>query len=1128
MNPFTHPCPGIRILPVAVLLGWSYQSGRAQTPGLVAAYAFNEGSGTTVVDASGNGLTGTIAGATWTPGGKYGNALLFNGTSSYVDLGNPALLQITGSITWSAWVFASANPADDGQIIAKSSASSGWQLKSTPDTGPETFGVAVSGDGISETQRYSSTVRTLNTWYYVAGVYNASARTLDIYVNGVLDNGTLSGTVPSSQFNSGDNVNVGRRTGGFYFDGIIDEVRIYNRALTEAEIQTDMNTPIGNPPPPGISINPEATALTLTRIQQFVSNDSAVVWLVDGIVGGTSSSGTITPSGLYSPPAAVGTHTVTVRTSDLLQSASAMVYVVNHPGVFTHHNDNLRTGQNLNETVLTPATVTAAGFGKLFSYAIDGLALASPLYAANVSIPGRGFHNVVYVATEHNSVYAFDADGLDTLPLWHVSFLGPGVTTVPCVDVGECGDIPDEIGITGTPVIDPATATLYVVAKTKEGTNYVQRLHAMDIMTGGEKFGGPVEIQATVPGNGVGSQNGQLPFLSLRENQRPALLLNNSVIYIAFGSHGDVEPYHGWVIGYNASTLQRVFAFCVTPNNEGAGVWQSGGGLAADAAGNAYFASGDGTFTGDVGGIDYGDSYVKVNATGSVLDYFTPHDQLALDQGNLDLCAGGVILLPDQPGSHPHLLIGSGKNATVYVVNRDSMGHFNPVDDSHAVQTLPNIFPNGTPEPGNYINPVYFNGTVYFSPVADNIQSFPLTNGLLTTAPTSRSVESYAYPGGALAVSANGTSNAILWTVQRNDATSPAVLFAYDPANLGNVFYNSSQAGARDLLDAAAKFNVPLVVNGKVFIATVGHLTAFGGISAVTTNAPAPPLLAAPANGATDVPTNPVLAWDASPGASSYHVQVSTDPGFATTVLDRSDLTVTSLSASGLAANTQYFWHVNATSSGGTSTYSTARTFTTASPLPIQLASFVAVRIGDHVQLDWSTLTEIHNYGFFIQRKRLNDSLFNDVPNSFIPGHGTTNEPQHYRSVDSTVSPGVWYYRLKQMDLDGSVHYSDMIRIDVYSGVSEQQIPTEFSLSQNYPDPFNPSTRIRYALPHASQVRLIVYNTLGQQVAQLVNQQQEAGYHETGLRADGLPSGVYFYRLDAGSFTSVRKMLLLK
>ena len=1127
MSPFTHPCPGIRILPVVALLGWSYQSGEAQTPGLVAAYAFNEGTGTTVVDASGNGLTGTISGATWTPGGKYGNALSFNGTSSYVDLGNPALLQITGSMTWSAWVFAAANPTDDGQIIAKSSASSGWQLKSSPDTGPETFGIAVSGDGTSETQRYSSTVRALNTWYYVAGVYNASARTLDIYVNGVLDNGTLSGTIPSSQFNSGDNVNVGRRTGGFYFDGIIDEVRIYNRALTEAEIQTDMTTPIGNPPPPGISINPEVTALTFTRTQQFVSNDSSVVWLVDGIVGGSSSSGTITAAGLYSPPAAIGSHTVTVRTSDLLQSASAMVYIVNHPGVFTHHNDNLRTGQNVNETVLTPATV-AAGFGKLFSYAIDGLALASPLYLANVNIPGRGFHNVVYVATEHNSVYAFDADGLDTLPLWHVSFLGPGVTTVPCADVGECGDIPDEIGITGTPVIDPVTATLYVVAKTKEGTNYVQRLHAMDIMTGSEKFGGPVEIQATVPGTGVGSQNGQLPFLPLRENQRPALLLNNGVVYIAFGSHGDVQPYHGWVIGYNASTLQRVFAFCVTPDNEGAGVWQSGGGLAADAAGNTYFASGDGTFTGDVGGIDYGDSYLKLNATGSVLDYFTPHDQLALDQGNLDLCAGGVILLPDQPGSHPHLLIGSGKNATVYVVNRDSMGHFNPVDDSHAVQTLPNIFPNGTPEPGNYINPVYFNGTVYFSPVADNIQSFPLNNGLLTTVPASRSVESYPYPGGALAISANGTANGILWTVQRNDVTSPGVLFAYDPANLGNIYYSSSQAGARDLLDAAAKFNVPLVANGKVYVVAVSHLTAFGGITAVTTNAPEPPLLVAPANGVTDAPTNPLLAWNASPGASSYHVQISTDPGFATTVIDRSDLAVTSLSVSGLSGNTQYFWHVSATSSGGTSSYLTARTFTTLSPLPIQLASFVAVRIGDHVQLDWSTISEIHNYGFFVQKKRLNDSLFSDVPNGFIPGHGTTNEPQHYRSVDSTVSPGVWYYRLKQMDLDGSVHYSDMIRIDFYSGVSEQQIPTEFSLSQNYPDPFNPSTRIRYALPHATRVRLIVYNTLGQQVAQLVNGQQEAGYHETGLHADGLPSGVYFYRLDADSFTSVRKMLLLK
>jgi hypothetical protein len=554
-----------------------------------------------------------------------------------------------------------------------------------------------------------------------------------------------------------------------------------------------------------------------------------VVWSVDGVVGGSTSSGTITTAGLYSPPNSAGTHTVTV--SHQSQSANAMVYVVNHPGVFTQHIDNLRTGANLNETVLTPANVTSATFGKLYTYPIDGLSFTSPIYVPNLSILGKGFHNVVYVATEHDSVYAFDADGLSSIPLWQVSFLGIGVTTVPCADIGDCGDIPIEVGITSTPVIDPTSGTLYVVAKTKEGANYVQRLHALDITTGAEKFGGPVILQATVPGHGTGSQGGQLAYSALRENQRAALLLNAGVVYIASGSHSDIDPYHGWVLGYNATTLQQTFAFCDTPNDDAGGIWQAGGGLAADAAGNVYFTTGDGGFTVNTGGIDYGDSYIKMSAAGAVLDYFTPYDQQTLNNNNLDLCAGGVLLLPDQPGTpHPHLIIGAGKNATVYLVDRDSMGHYNPNNNGNAVQTLPNIFPNanGTDTPGSYINPVYFSERVYFGPVADNIQAFQLTNGLLTIAPTSRSSELYTFPGGTLAISANGSSNGILWAVQRNGTTAPGVLYAYDPANLGTVLYNSNQAGARDVLDYAAKFPSPLVINGKVFVVTLSGLTVYG------------------------------------------------------------------------------------------------------------------------------------------------------------------------------------------------------------------------------------------------------------------------------------------------------------
>jgi len=410
-----------------------------------------------------------------------------------------------------------------------------------------------------------------------------------------------------------------------------------------------------------------------------------------------------------------------------------------------------------------------------------------------------------------------------------VSFINPaaGVTTVPNNDTGECCDITPEIGITGTPVIDPGTGTLYVVAKTKEGTNsYFHRLHALDIATGAEKFGGPVVIQASVAGTGNGSQNGIVPLDQLHENQRTALLLYNGVVYFGFGSHGDIQPYHGWLLGYNATTLQQVLAYNPTRNGEGGGIWQSGGGLTIDAAGNFYFATGDGTFDADTGGVDFADSFLKVNASGSVLDYFTPHDESTLDTNNLDLDAGGMILLPDQPGAHPHLLVSAGKNGSIYLVDRDNMTHFHTSDQNP--QTLAGIFPFGTPLPGNYSSPVYFNGSVYFGPVADTVQSFRLTNGLLSTSPTSTSPETYPYPGGSLAISANGTSNGILWAVQKN-GTASGVLRAYNAANLTQELYSSAQAGSRDTFGVpAAKFSIPLVVNGKVFVATERSLVVFG------------------------------------------------------------------------------------------------------------------------------------------------------------------------------------------------------------------------------------------------------------------------------------------------------------
>ena len=280
-------------------------------------------------------------------------------------------------------------------------------------------------------------------------------------------------------------------------------------------------------------------------------------------------------------------------TTSSSESASATVFITAYAGTFTYHNDNLRTGENLNETVLTQTNVNQQQFGKLYSYPLDGTAFAMPLYVPAVNIPGQGIHNVVYVATEHDSVFAYDADGLTSTPLWHASFLSSGVTAIPCGDVGDCGDIPIEFGITGTPVIDPLSGTLYVVAATKEGSNtYVQRLHALDITTGVEKFGGPVVLQASVTGTGSGKSGGKVAINALQEKQRAGLLLSSGVVYLAFGSHADISPWHGWVLGYNATALQQqTMEYNVTPNGNGGGIWQGGGGLATDGTGDIYFVT---------------------------------------------------------------------------------------------------------------------------------------------------------------------------------------------------------------------------------------------------------------------------------------------------------------------------------------------------------------------------------------------------------------------------------------------------------------------------------------------------------------------------------------------------------
>ena len=522
--------------------------------------------------------------------------------------------------------------------------------------------------------------------------------------------------------------------------------------------------------------------------------------------------------------------------------------------VMTYHNDNARTGQNLNEAVLTPANVNVATFGKLFSYPVDGYVYAQPLYVSNVGIPGQGIYNLVFVATEHDSVYAFDADGFTPGPLWQVSFLDPanGVTTVPAGDV-LTGDLVPEIGITSTPVIDGNTGTLYVVAKTKEvggdgSVHYVQRLHAIDIATGAEKFGGPAVIAntilaadgsyvyvsgPTIVGSGDGSVDGStVVFNALRQLNRPGLLLLNGVVYSAWGSHGDNGPYHGWIVGHDAQTLALVAEFNTTPDDSAGSVWMSGGALAADDHGNIYISSGNGTFTPTgAGSPAYGDSVLALTTDLNVADFFTPWNQATLDDNDVDLGSGGVMLLPDQPGAQPHLMLAAGKTGAIYLIDRDNLGGYQECGST--CDNVVQVLPDGTIG-GAFDTPAYFNGLVYYhGSWGDVLHAFQLSNGLLSQ--VSQSSTPFGYPGATPSISANGSDNGIVWTLQVDAyfSSGPAVLHAYDAGNLANELYNSGTAPA-DQLDGAVKFTVPTVANGKVYVSTQSSLAVFGLLSGPT------------------------------------------------------------------------------------------------------------------------------------------------------------------------------------------------------------------------------------------------------------------------------------------------------
>ncbi len=483
-------------------------------------------------------------------------------------------------------------------------------------------------------------------------------------------------------------------------------------------------------------------------------------------------------------------------------------------GVFTFHNDNARTGLNSQETVLTKANVTVSSFGRKFSYPVDGVVLAQPLYLSNVAVPGVGTFDAVFVATAHDSVYAFDAKGAQNGPLWKTSFLGGAnnATTVPQADVGST--IYPEVGITSTPVIDPVAKTIYVEAITKETGNYVHRLHALDLTNGKEKTGSPVVISGGAGG---------VTFVPEIELQRPGLLLANGKVYLAFGSEGDNGPYHGWIFAYDAATLSQSAVWCVTPDSNGGAIWMAGGGPAADSSGNIYVLTANGGFNAASGGHSYSDSFVKLAPDLSVLDFFTPFDEQNLALTDTDIGSVGPLLLPDQSGAHAHLVVGSGKSGAIYLVDRDSMGHFNKTDNSQIVQALANAVGTGT-EDLNFSSPAYWNGNIYYVGATDSLKQFTLSNGQIAL--TGKGSATYDYRGATPAVSSNGLNDAIVWTIQRNGDNS--TLRANDASNVAVELYNSNQNQGRDGLDITEQFAVPTIFNGTVYIGTKKNLVAYG------------------------------------------------------------------------------------------------------------------------------------------------------------------------------------------------------------------------------------------------------------------------------------------------------------
>lgn len=591
---------------------------------------------------------------------------------------------------------------------------------------------------------------------------------------------------------------------------------------------------VANSGPVSVTLTPKRGGLVTLQSMKFaatLTNDTGALGVTWSVTGGGSFNAQTATTATFAAPGAAGVVTVTATSKqDVTKSASATIGVTDLPGVLTYHNNLARDGSNKQEFALTTANVTTATFGKLFSCNADGAIYAQPLWVPRLNIAGAT-HNIIVAATMRNSVYVFDADANPCVTYWNKNLVPSGETYGSYNDVFSADIVPD-IGILGTPVIDSTSNTVYVVTKTKDnGTNYHQRIHALSLLDGSEKFNGPMDITSsiTVPGSGDGSSGGNVPFNVKTENQRCGLALVNGVVYISWASHGDIVPYHGWIIGYDTGNLaQAPVLFNTTPNGSDGGIWMSGGAPAADTANNLYVISGNGSFDETAPRTNYGMAFMKLSTVGglSVTDFFSPMNESTLSGGDQDFGAGGAAVLVDaNTGPFPHLVVGGGKDHQLFVLNRDRMGGFSS-STNNVVQTLD--FGNGI-----FATSAFWNNNLYLAG-SGSLKTFafnPSTSKFSAT-PTSQSTDTYGFPGSSPTVSSSGTTNGIVWAMSTNafgtnnngaKAAGPALLRAYDATNVGNELWNSSQApGGRDTAGNAVKFTVPTVANGKVYIGTRG------------------------------------------------------------------------------------------------------------------------------------------------------------------------------------------------------------------------------------------------------------------------------------------------------------------